>query len=590
MSESLNIQTAILRFRDLVTQQNQTINEHRTLIDKNGYVWWGWWHKLDETVPDSAFRELLAIRDKNGALTLFLIDSGQDLIYEVICDDIYWDREHKEIPSPEPDKTPEYYSKQKPCKAWFRFVKISDPINPDTLNGFSYLQVDELFSGGKSNYTPFYNKQVYSISELRQQDRTIWFVRQFQAGDLTHEVKLLDSSTVSPSHFSKRFYQTQSKNLLWLSDIHFSTEDHHAFPYESGAERFELGDMLIRQFQKKYGFIGGVIISGDITWKSLPEEFEIAKKFISKLDSWSRLSGEQIAICPGNHDLKFKESSGETAVSASETITAVNVAASDSLVAVEPSTTEALTAVESVKETAVVNTASSRDNSIRIDVAEHESRNAYNKFYQQLYYLEPNKFLSCGKRFLMNNSIPIEVVCLNSSLLQQHKGRFQGHGFIGRDQLADAEKEIEWSREDAQSENESNVFKIVVLHHHLMPTTFSYEAAADYAYSTVLDSEAVVRWIVKNRVNLVLHGHMHQPFAARLCRPIDVNNPDEDWHEFTVLGLGSSGVRGELGEIGKNTVGFLTFNNDEVEVSIYSIHPTNDANPIWSVKVPYKTN
>lgn len=50
----------ILRFRDLSTPAGTTtIAEHRDIIAKKGYVWWGWWNKQGEIVPESAFREIL---------------------------------------------------------------------------------------------------------------------------------------------------------------------------------------------------------------------------------------------------------------------------------------------------------------------------------------------------------------------------------------------------------------------------------------------------------------------------------------------------------------------------------------------------
>jgi hypothetical protein len=47
----------ILRFRDLSTPAGTTtIDEHKKIISERGYVWWGWWHKQGETVPEQAYR------------------------------------------------------------------------------------------------------------------------------------------------------------------------------------------------------------------------------------------------------------------------------------------------------------------------------------------------------------------------------------------------------------------------------------------------------------------------------------------------------------------------------------------------------
>lgn len=528
----------ILRFRDLVTARGVTIKEHQKIIKDNEYVWWGWWNKLGETIADDAFRELSNKIEKGKSLNLILFDSGQEIIYKAVCTDIVWDTSHKEIDSPEPKKTPKYYSGQRSCLIWFKFSRITKITDRNTLNKLTYVKVDSFFEHGKSDYSAFYGKQLHSISELRQQDRTIWFVRDFKSGDRTHEIKLLNSNSVTPTNFSQNFFETPTRTLLWLSDLHFSEDGHHAFPYETTATQSELGDKLRADFNQIYEFIAGIIISGDISWKSSPKEFEFAKEFIKKLNSWTSLKSEQIAVCPGNHDLKFSENPAEK--------------------------------------------------NSPVTVIDKSSRSAYSEFYQDLFFLEPNQFLSCGKKFLLGNAVPVEILCLNSSFLQQYPAAFQGHGFIGQSQLDNAANEMNW-KIDQNNDSIPRGFRIVVLHHHLIPVTYSLTPQFNYPYSVVLDSEAVVRWLVKNRVNLVLHGHMHQPFCAKLKRPTDVLKPDENWHELTILGLGSSGVKGELGEINKNTVGFLTFNTDNVEISVHSIHPTNPKEDIWKIKVPYKT-
>jgi len=530
-----SLTTIILRFRDLVTDRGQTVEHHRQIINSSGHVWWGWWRKRDETIPDEAFRTL-ASKASAGGLEAYLMDSGQDRLYKVICTDIVWDAKTVEIESPGKSETPDYYNKRK-YLAWFRLTNITDVLDPEpVLHTFSYLQVDEFFESMKSAYKPFYGKRVFSVKELRQQDRTIWFLRNFQKGDTIQEVSLLDSREVAPLHFATEYFESNSDVLLWVSDTHFSEEGHHAFPARATANAFPLADRIKDNFEKKIPTVAGLIISGDITWRALPAEFESAKEFIKSLTYWSLLKSDQIAVCPGNHDLEFSTDPAD-------------------------------------KEQPIVN------------VKEDFSK-AYSAFYQDTFYLAPNQYFSCGKRFLMGKAVPVEIVCLNSSSLQQLQHAFQGHGFIGDKQMEDAAKQMNW---DADS-GKPSAYRIVVLHHHVLPTTYSSTPEANYAYSVVLDAEALSRWIVKYRVALVLHGHMHQPFCARISRPLDVNEPNDlnSWHDFYVVGMGSSGVKGELGEIKKNTVGFLKFEKEGVEVSVHSIDPTNPSEMLWTVKLAYR--
>ena len=54
----MDFQTIILRFRDLVTEENGTIKRHQDVIAQNGYVWWAWWKKGNETTPVPEFSSL----------------------------------------------------------------------------------------------------------------------------------------------------------------------------------------------------------------------------------------------------------------------------------------------------------------------------------------------------------------------------------------------------------------------------------------------------------------------------------------------------------------------------------------------------
>jgi len=58
---SLGFETLILRFRDLSTDNFETINSHTEIINNHGYVWWGWWNKLGECITSSIMPELIKL-------------------------------------------------------------------------------------------------------------------------------------------------------------------------------------------------------------------------------------------------------------------------------------------------------------------------------------------------------------------------------------------------------------------------------------------------------------------------------------------------------------------------------------------------
>jgi hypothetical protein len=82
----------ILRFRDLSNPAGTTtIGEHKRIIGDKGYVWWGWWHKQGETVPEDAFREILAKIGNSGPYKIFLFDTGKYELHQASLVDIKWD-------------------------------------------------------------------------------------------------------------------------------------------------------------------------------------------------------------------------------------------------------------------------------------------------------------------------------------------------------------------------------------------------------------------------------------------------------------------------------------------------------------------
>ncbi|PTL84249.1 metallophosphoesterase [Vitiosangium sp. GDMCC 1.1324] len=535
------IETLILRFRDLPPLENgDTVARHSEIAGKEpGYVWWGWWNKGGEQVPFEEFRELLR-KARNGGLPLYLLDSGQNQTYRAICTDISWDQAGDPSLTPESDKTPQYYRTRK-VLTWFKLSTI-EPYELKTSD-YSYVRVDKFFTSQSSRYVAFYGKRIFSIQELIEQNRSIWFIRQARTSDKHHEISLLDAQSVSPEHFQRTFIQSDSRNLLWVSDLHYTfptnknEKTHHAFAVDRNAPaRKRLGEALEAALKDhKIEDLGGMLVSGDITWKAIPEEFEQSLSLFHWAQKWASLTSYHFSICPGNHDLAFTQR------------------------------TEA-------KDAPIERT---------FDMA----KEAYAAFYARLFNLRPNSHLSSGHRYLLGASHPVEIVCLNSSWLEQRKGFFQGHGFVGDEQLREAAESFGWNK---KGDDEGRPYRIVMLHHHLVPVTYRAQPAPSAAYSVILDAEALMEWVVQYRVDLVLHGHMHQPSYIKLSKPTQLKGRLTGLHEFHVLGMGSTGVvREDVGAVGKNTFGVLRFGASGVTVTFYSISDTDPSEEIWSVLLPY---
>jgi hypothetical protein len=530
--------TVILRFRDLNIDPGITIREHTAIASGDrGYVWWGWWNKSGETIPDDAFRKL-ALQAREKSFCLYLFDSGPGLVFQAICSDISWDTTHSPVLSPEPSATPAYYAGRR-CLSWFKLNSITQ-CAAEELQKFSYVRVDNFFTSSPSRFGPFYGKRIFDVEELRQQDRTIWFVRPVQEADPRHQISLLDAHLLTPTDFPLEYATEQSCNVLWVSDLHFSLDDHHAFPLERTASQADLSSALTAA-ASKHGFddLAAVIVSGDITWRADPTEFAHARRFFNRMIHWpSKLDPYRIALCPGNHDIAFSPTPADKTIRVAD------------------------------------------------DIASERARGPFEDFYRDLFHKRPNQYLSSARRLLVGGGVPVEIVCLNSSYLEQRKEWFQGMGFVGAQQLEDAASSLGWRPAVKQDVNLPRPFRIVVLHHHLLPVTYRDIPKGGAVYSVTLDAEALTHWLVEHRVDLVLHGHMHQAFCARVARPLDGKpGPGTRWHEFHVVGMGSTGVC-QKERSGPNVFGMLRFYRNQLTLSVLTVTPNVQTEKLWSLDIP----
>ena len=529
-----DVTTIALRFRDLGLAQGETIQQHQVLIDRFGFTWWAWWHKAGEAAPVELMRRLQNDARAADGIGVYLYDSGRQLLFQAKVRDIALNDAGSPISSPLKRATPAYY-RTAPYRMWFKIDHIR-PAAAEAIRSFSYVRVDSFFENRSSRFSPFYDKRVDGLAELQDQNRTIWFLRRYRTADREGRVELFESLRNEASAFTRRFAQADSARILWLSDVHMSdNRSEHGFPIVPSAAQKPLAQAL----EKASGDVknyGGLLISGDLTWRAAGDQFEFARSLIGDIRSWSGLEANQVGVIPGNHDLKFSS---------------------------RPFAND-----EPITETWA------------------DARAGYATFYEQEFFQPPNPYLSMGRRYLLRNVIPVEVVLLNSSLLQQAANQFQGHGFIGDEQMSAAASQMGWRGPDDLS---PRAYRIVVLHHHLLPMTYRQEPAVDAAYSTVLDAEALTRWLVLHRVDLVLHGHMHEPGVARVARPLNIGRPADGAHEFSVVAMGSSGVAAHhLGETPHNTFGILDFSHGAPVVSIASVHATNPTTSIWSVQLPLR--
>lgn len=502
--------TLVMRFRDLVTKEGGTISKHQDIIKKDGCVWWAWWKKGNEKTPMDAF-SIMAEQVRRKSIIIFLIDSGQSYVYKATCEEIEWDSD-KKIASPEQDKTPEYYCDQQ-YHAWFKFTKISK-CKENEITCYSYVTVNDLFINKETDYGKFNNKKIYSLKELIQQNRTIWFVRKSKKEDANNEIILLNADFIQPSNFSKKYYLTSGNELLWLSDLHLIGNH---FPIKRIGTKQTLAQHL-KCCLDKPNDIGAMLISGDITSCAKKEGFDNAQTLIQEIN-YERvvpLNSENIVICPGNHDFTRQ------------------------------------------------NTPLGDNQTPEFIFNKKENTNYFSLFYSSIYHLDPNKYYASGRKLLLPSGQVLEIAALNSLLLQQYTN-FEGHGYLSQEQLDYVAREMGW---DAQKN--SRALRIVMMHHHYMPTCFNEIIDVTKSSSVVYDADRLMHWLIKYNVRLLLHGHKHKSFISEIAYPIDTSKKSidsNDMKRIAVVGMGSTGAT----EI-DNKFATIAFEDQEICIKFYRIH------------------
>lgn len=107
------MKTIALRFSDNIAPRGGTISEHKKIIDKFGYVWYG---KFGARVSEKIKTVILESNDKK----ILLIHSGKSNRYWFHIEDICYE-------TPELITIPEYYRDMaKTIKTWFKVTKIEN--------------------------------------------------------------------------------------------------------------------------------------------------------------------------------------------------------------------------------------------------------------------------------------------------------------------------------------------------------------------------------------------------------------------------------------------------------------------------------
>ena len=156
--------------------------------------------------------------------------------------------------------------------------------------------------------------------------------------------------------------------------------------------------------------------------------------------------GESYIFCPGNHDMKYSEKDYE-------------------------------------------------DNS-PIELNYDKAKNNYIDFYEKVKGITANKYNNNIHRFVALNGTLVEIIALNTCILQQDREHFRGMGFAGNNQLFELRNALKVT-------DKMNALRILVMHHNLLPVIYSEEPKVNPMYSMLLDSEAISQFCIQNNICLL---------------------------------------------------------------------------------------
>ena len=316
-----------------------------------------------------------------------------------------------------------------------------------------------------------------------------------------------------------RTVAVQGSAILHLSDLHFGPSHGWRAPQSSSGTVAEAIATDLTRLEDPVR-VGIVAITGDLWTLGDTRGPEALRRFVEDLRGRLALEASSFVFVPGNHDIHW--------------------AGDDSGVyGYEPQTP-----------------------------------------YRQAYHLilgHPALQSLCELRyFRLPEGTVIRIAALDSCRF--HTREVHSFGWVGDDAFGPL-----FSRIASDSLTESSV-NLAVLHHHLIPAYYSGRPLTDEGLSAslALDSEPLIREMLRNKIKVVLHGHQHHPFISREARVYDreglgqTQRVGEDQYVY-VIGCGSTGAKVDLCRPeGANFYNIYTLNAGRLRIHTRQIAPDVD--------------
>lgn len=524
----------LFRFRDLVAK---TIESHEAVIAEHGACWWGWWKRPSEDNRAEIWSALAAATEADP-IAVALFDSGEGRVFRALATGIIQPREHGELVQLPPDKNmvPSYYRESPFSRAWMRLSRI-EPLK-DFFGHYSFSTAPELPNYKTSLLQRFVGKRIVDASELRGMDTTIWEIRPSSPADQAD--KILLSSQALTAAVTGDVVRLKSNTLLHITDLHFALgekkRDQHVWRLESEVD--ETANTLSSALHAGIGSrqIGGVIVSGDLTFLGSAEEFNEARHALSKLLGLLDLAPDHLIVIPGNHDIQW-------------------------------------------------GTDETYSEGAKVTAAPTAAKKNYEVFYEELFQHPPSKHLAMGRRWLLPSGLTLEIAALNSSALKTGKHFLAGMGRIDEAAFEEVRQGLGWPT--ASEPQSTAALRMLAVHHHLAVTEdIEPDAGYPHGYGMAVDAVRIQRLSAKHRVQLAVHGHKHRAFLWRSSVYDLPEHASANYKlgEISIVGGGSAGSRETEGD--SNYFNLLEFSPAWVEVLMYRARAKGSFEKIKKFRAP----
>ncbi len=159
----------MLRFRDLMIPDGQTIERHRKIVETSGCVYWGWIMRDSEVFPKEFLRKFSAACEAVPQ-SIALLHSGSFSRYIACCSGLVTTTVGRKIETPDLARTPSYMHESE-CAVWFFLKTIDDEHRSDS---FSIEEMPTLSVCSQHDQELLAQQELRDFRALRESGGTLW--------------------------------------------------------------------------------------------------------------------------------------------------------------------------------------------------------------------------------------------------------------------------------------------------------------------------------------------------------------------------------------------------------------------------------